>query len=549
FGVDGGNGTLTASLDGKTNLPDTTKEIKARKGDKITFTATPVMTPKEYVVEGWYNGKDKIAGAEKNLKYVHAVAGNADIKVKFKEKTSGGGGNTVVVTFGVDGGNGTLTASLDGKTNLPDTTKEIKARKGDKITFTATPVMTPKEYVVEGWYNGKDKITGAKKDLRYVHTVAGNADIKVKFEEKTSGGGGGNTAAVTFGVEGVNGSVTASVQDGNSNIAAGTTDVPLNKKITFTAVPSDGYEVKEWKKGTETITGQTANTYEFTPTTAEAVTIKVVFKKKTYLVKVAVDSASASNGSVTGSAGAGKTINATGIQVEHGTTVTFTATPSNNFMVQKWMNGNSEVTAVLTNEKKTLTMNVTSALDIKVFFVAKPQDLITVKDSITITKSGEKLTEDLNDPGKRKITLSVVFPEFDANSATTKDKYIGAMLRLDGDKKFPNGTTIKTVYTLTSKQGNGSAFTTTNTHTISNADTTEVCEAKLLNGATPQYARSKAEAKFVGATEQFEFEIVLPTGMAEDLTVKFVKALYNVATGKEGESLLKEESFVMNKRT
>ena len=91
-----------------------------------------------------------------------------------------------------------------------------------------------------------------------------------------SGGGGGTPVskyAVTFGVEGTGGTLKAQ-SDGGTATDTSPITVEQGKTVTFTATPTAGYGVKEWKVD-GTVTGNTSNTY--TCTVTKAVTVKVSF--------------------------------------------------------------------------------------------------------------------------------------------------------------------------------------------------------------------------------------------------------------------------------
>lgn len=84
---------------------------------------------------------------------------------------------TYTVNYGVNGGNGTLTA--DGVTT------GSAVNSGTKVTFTAHP---NKGYTVEGWYSDADctkAITDAGNNTSYEVTVNANTDVYVKFKSTT----------------------------------------------------------------------------------------------------------------------------------------------------------------------------------------------------------------------------------------------------------------------------------------------------------------------------------------------------------------------------
>ena len=80
------------------------------------------------------------------------------------------------INFGVDGGNGTLTAKVDGTEIL--TGKQVE--QGKTVEFTATPAGA--NFAVDKWTNGGSDIPEAGANETYNHTVTANANIKVKFK-------------------------------------------------------------------------------------------------------------------------------------------------------------------------------------------------------------------------------------------------------------------------------------------------------------------------------------------------------------------------------
>ena len=84
-------------------------------------------------------------------------------------------GVNYTVTFSVDGGNGTLTAKVDGSEISSGDTVE----HGKTVVFTATPDTN---FAVDKWTNGGSDITEAGANETYNHTVSANANIKVKFK-------------------------------------------------------------------------------------------------------------------------------------------------------------------------------------------------------------------------------------------------------------------------------------------------------------------------------------------------------------------------------
>lgn len=151
------------------------------------------------------------------------------------------------VTYGVNGGNGTLTA--DGVTS------GSTVNSGTKITFTATP---NKDYTVEGWYSDDkctNKIDAAGTNKTYTVTVNADTNVYVKFRTA-------NTYTVTFSSSDDK-LGTVSATNGTTPISSSPATVTEGDEVTFTAKPEDGYALSDW-----TVNGvsasSTANPYKIT---------------------------------------------------------------------------------------------------------------------------------------------------------------------------------------------------------------------------------------------------------------------------------------------
>ncbi len=314
FGVDGSNGTLTAKVGGHgISTGDSVQD-----GKTVTFTATPSSG---YKVKEWKVGNDIVTGNTSNtytctvtkavtvqVKFQPIPPGEASYKVKhYKEKEEGGypaeptetedksgaagtnaeytpktggayegftyksgltkingslqtsstikpDGSTVVELF-YERNTVSLTFNLAGGNVAGNTGPIVKTGKyGTAFTAPADPVKT--DDVFEGWN------PSLPSPLLY---PASNAEYTAQWQAVPK-------YTVTFGVDGSNGTLKATV-DGNE-IHSGD-KVTQDKTVTFTATPSPGYKVKEWKVGNDVVTGNTSNTY--TCTVTKAVTVKVSF--------------------------------------------------------------------------------------------------------------------------------------------------------------------------------------------------------------------------------------------------------------------------------
>jgi len=174
FSVDGGNGTLKAEVDGtEINSGD-----KVEQGKIVEFSAMP-YNPTQYTVDSWsINGGSFEAGTGTNGKPIAKVkvVQPVSVTVKFKRKPGPPPMPTYYsVTFGVDGGNGTLTAMV-GSTEI---TSGNFVEQGKTVTFTA---QADPNCAVEKWTNNGTVIAGAGTNTTYNHIITADANIKVKFK-------------------------------------------------------------------------------------------------------------------------------------------------------------------------------------------------------------------------------------------------------------------------------------------------------------------------------------------------------------------------------
>ncbi|MDR9859289.1 InlB B-repeat-containing protein [Treponema socranskii] len=176
FGVDGGNGTIKATVDGSEISSGDTVE----KGKIVEFTATAENSA-THNVDFWTvsagafeEGTGGSGSTIAKIKVVQPVS----VTVKFKLKSAPP--TKYAVTFGVEGGNGKLTAKADG---IPETAvSPVNVEKNKTVTFTATPAANHK---VKEW-----KVDGAViSNTTTTHTliVTKAADVKVSFEALPAG--------------------------------------------------------------------------------------------------------------------------------------------------------------------------------------------------------------------------------------------------------------------------------------------------------------------------------------------------------------------------
>ena len=231
--------TLTKEGEGKVAISGADNLGAVVAGSKLTVTATPA--------DGWAvcsitaNGKD-ITTAKSFV-----VTSDTNVKVVFKKLPP--------KTYAV-----TLTKEGEGKVAISGADNLDAVVTGSKLTVTATPA--------DGW--AVSSITANGKDITTNKTfvVTSNTVVKVVFKKLPP-----KTYAVTLTKEG-DGKVAIS---GANNLGA----VVTGSKLTVTAAPADGWEVKSITANGKDITAD--KSFVVTSNTV----VKVVFKKlppKTYAV-------------------------------------------------------------------------------------------------------------------------------------------------------------------------------------------------------------------------------------------------------------------------
>ena len=141
---------------------------KVPDGSEITFMAVPDAG---YAVNKWTvsAGSFLLGGTDGSTSATLKITEDVTVTVTFKQVLC-------KIDFGVDGGNGTLTAKVDGT----EIHSGDKVEHGKTVVFTATPAYS--SYEVEQWTNNGTPIAGAGTSTTYSHTVTANANIKVKFK-------------------------------------------------------------------------------------------------------------------------------------------------------------------------------------------------------------------------------------------------------------------------------------------------------------------------------------------------------------------------------
>ncbi|WP_444819435.1 leucine-rich repeat domain-containing protein [Treponema denticola] len=140
---------------------------KVPEGTELIFRAVPDAG---YAVDKWTvsSGSFLLGGTDGSTSATLKITEAVTVTVTFKQVQ-------FKIDFGVDSGNGTLKAEVDGT----EITSGNVVEQGKTVTFTAE---ADPNYAVEKWTNNGTVIAGAGTNTTYNHTVTADANIKVKFK-------------------------------------------------------------------------------------------------------------------------------------------------------------------------------------------------------------------------------------------------------------------------------------------------------------------------------------------------------------------------------
>ncbi len=164
FSVIGANGTLTAEVDGITiNSGDYVEQ-----GKNVIFIATPNSG---YQVKEWRNNGNIVSGHTANVYTIISLNQTVTVNVEFEEIPT----QTFTVTYGVIGGNGTLTATVNGDAINSGTAVLI----GRPVIFTATPNPG---YRIKQWTNNGVIVDGNTSNQYIIPSLQSDVNVTVEFE-------------------------------------------------------------------------------------------------------------------------------------------------------------------------------------------------------------------------------------------------------------------------------------------------------------------------------------------------------------------------------
>ena len=387
YGVNGGNGTLTA-----TGVSSSGSTVNS--GTKVTFTANP---NEGYAVEGWYRDadcKNAITDAGTDTSYEVTVNANTYVYVKFKSTTIDPEYRLTGALSAIGGWNGYDKALKFDTAESDGSYSKIITVKNEDITNKYFKLINK-----DGKYYGPYWTNDNKNNVDICGFKAGNAydtyengvsafyfskagTYKIHYIVKT----GKNTPSVW--VEENTTKYNVTVAKGVSATVDKAT-ATAGETVTVTATPTSGEVLKsvtvvgaDNKSVTTTVSGKTAT---FIMPDQNVTVTKVTFREaEKYTVKFS------SNNPTFGTVSAkyNKTDFTSGAKVTEGDEVTFTAEPKSGYALSGWMvNGISE-----TRTDLSLSLEITADTTVVANF--------KVEDSGTIVKNKYFLYGSTDDPRK-----------------------------------------------------------------------------------------------------------------------------------------------------
>ena len=334
------NESILESADTGANIPE---------GLSIKFMAE--VKP-GYEIEGWYinNVRDDSAGTGETYTYPNTTsASSIYIAPKFQQ-----------VEYNITTGDN---VTVNGQNSTT-------ARGGESLTFTAVP---PAGQNVTGWTVNGEAVQGSGNTLTWTVENGCLTQPNVTVYHVAAQFSAGEYK-VTYS-QPANGTLTASVESGEQ-VSGGT-------QVTFTAQPSEGYEVDTWTvNGVSVHTVGNRYTLNVTGNSEVAVTFKQMMK-----ITAAVDGRP---GSIAITAN-GKTVSDG--WVSSGADVTFTVTPENkDDMVQQWTVNGTKVSEMTNTADAPLTWtvsNVTANTNVTATLIECPTYTVTVTANGSGTASAE----------------------------------------------------------------------------------------------------------------------------------------------------------------
>ena len=309
FSVDGVGGTLKATVGGS----EINSGNKVEHGKTVTFTATPTAG---FKVKGWTLDGVAVNGA--NASYALKVSKAANVKVSFEKLPPGKASYTVKhYREKAEGG-------------YPAEPAESENQNG---TVGANAAYTAKNYT---GFTYKSALTKVNNTVQTEGTINADSSTVVELYYER------NTVNVTFKLAG-------------GNVSGSTADIikigKYGTALTAPAPKREGYAFKGWSPAPPSPLAFPAINTEYT----------AQWKINKYPVTFNVDGA---GGTLKATADGVAETETSPITVEHGKTVTFTATPATGYRVKGWTLDGTAIAEAGTNTEYTLTVTKPAAVTV-----------------------------------------------------------------------------------------------------------------------------------------------------------------------------------------
>ena len=309
FSVDGVGGTLKATVGGS----EINSGNKVEHGKTVTFTATPTAG---FKVKGWTLDGVAVNGA--NASYALKVSKAANVKMSFEKLPPGKASYTVKhYREKAEGG-------------YPAEPAESENQNG---TVGANAAYTAKNYT---GFTYKSALTKVNNTVQTEGTINADSSTVVELYYER------NTVNVTFKLAG-------------GNVSGSTADIikigKYGTALTAPAPKREGYAFKGWSPAPPSPLAFPAINTEYT----------AQWKINKYPVTFNVDGA---GGTLKATADGVAETETSPITVEHGKTVTFTATPATGYRVKGWTLDGTAIAEAGTNTEYTLTVTKPAAVTV-----------------------------------------------------------------------------------------------------------------------------------------------------------------------------------------
>ena len=472
----------TATVNGKSS-------VEVEEGTSVTFTAT---ANEGYEFVNWTaNGVE----VSQSIAFQATVNTSNSYKANFVKKG-------VKYTISVESGNGG-TATVNGKSS-------VEVEGGESVTLSAIPT---EGYDFVNWTANGLEIS---KSIAFQVTVSSAITYKANFVKK--------------GVK-----YTVSVESGNGGSATvngkSSVEVEGGESVTLSAIPTEGYDFVNW-----TANGvEVSKSIAFQATVSSAITYKANFVKKAVKYTVSVESSVGGKATVNGKIS---------IDIEEGTSVTFTATANEGYDFVNWTANGKEVSS-----SATFQATVNSAISYKANFVKK-----IVKYTVSV-ESGNGGTATVN--GKSSVEVeegtSVTF------TATANEGYDFLNWTANGKEVSTSATFQATAnsaisykanfakkavkYTVSVESGNGGTATVNGKSSVEVEEGTSVTLTAVANNGY-EFVNWTANGVEVSTSASFQATVNSAVTYKANFAKKIVKYTVSVESGNGGSATVNGKSSV-----